>query len=370
MKRSHGHLLFHLVSLLLLLALLVGCGAAAQPTATPAPADDPATAQQPADPTGGAPAPTAASAPGQPAPAAAPTATAAPPPATDPTANPTPPPSASTAPDPATTAPTAAPLPPSTGPLVKNRLVTYYGHPYSDKMGVLGEFSDPQQMVDKLKEQAAAYTAADPARPAIPTIELIASVAQGSPGANGLWLFRTPPDVIEQYAQLAEQNNCLLLLDVQMGYDTVAHEVQSLLPYLRRPYVHLAIDPEFHVKPGQVPGEEFGSVTAADVNGAAATLADLVVRYNIPDKVLVIHQFRYDMLPDKQNIKPIPHIQMVVVMDGWGTPEAKLANYKAFIHDQPIQYGGLKIFYRQDTPLLTPEEVLKLDPTPLVVIYQ
>ncbi|MGN6360051.1 MAG: hypothetical protein ACTHNK_06645 [Thermomicrobiales bacterium] len=367
MRRHYGHLLFHLVSLLVLLAILVGCGSAARPTATPAPADDPATAQPAANPPTGAPAPTAAAS-GQPAPPAAPTMTA-PPPATDPTAKPTPPPGAGAAPNPPTNAPTAD-LPPSNGPLVKNRLVTYYGHPYSDKMGVLGEFDDPQQMVDKLKEQAAAYTAADPSRPAIPTIELIASVAQGSPGPNNLWLYRTPPDVIEQYAQLAEKNNCLLLLDVQMGYDTVAHEVQALLPYLRRPYVHLAIDPEFHVKPGQVPGEEFGSVSAADINGAAATLADLVVRYNIPDKVLVIHQFRDDMLPDKQNIKPIPHIQMVIVMDGWGTPDAKLTNYKAFIHDQPIQYGGIKIFYRQDTPLLTPEQVVQLDPAPLVVIYQ
>ncbi|MGN6758527.1 MAG: hypothetical protein ACTHMJ_19295 [Thermomicrobiales bacterium] len=367
MRRHYGHLLFHLVSLLVLRAILVGCGSAARPTATPAPADDPATAQPAANPPTGAPAPTAAAS-GQPAPPAAPTMTA-PPPATDPTAKPTPPPGAGAAPNPPTNAPTAD-LPPSNGPLVKNRLVTYYGHPYSDKMGVLGEFDDPQQMVDKLKEQAAAYTAADPSRPAIPTIELIASVAQGSPGPNNLWLYRTPPDVIEQYAQLAEKNNCLLLLDVQMGYDTVAHEVQALLPYLRRPYVHLAIDPEFHVKPGQVPGEEFGSVSAADINGAAATLADLVVRYNIPDKVLVIHQFRDDMLPDKQNIKPIPHIQMVIVMDGWGTPDAKLTNYKAFIHDQPIQYGGIKIFYRQDTPLLTPEQVVQLDPAPLVVIYQ
>ncbi|MGN6562648.1 MAG: hypothetical protein ACTHMU_08300 [Thermomicrobiales bacterium] len=367
MRRHYGHLLFHLVSLLVLLAILVGCGSAARPTATPAPADDPATTQPAANPPTGVPAPTTAAS-GQPAPPAAPTMTA-PPPATDPTAKPTPPPGAGAAPNPPTNAPTAD-LPPSNGPLVKNRLVTYYGHPYSDKMGVLGEFDDPQQMVDKLKEQAAAYTAADPSRPAIPTIELIASVAQGSPGPNNLWLYRTPPDVIEQYAQLAEKNNCLLLLDVQMGYDTVAHEVQALLPYLRRPYVHLAIDPEFHVKPGQVPGEEFGSVSAADINGAAATLADLVVRYNIPDKVLVIHQFRDDMLPDKQNIKPIPHIQMVIVMDGWGTPDAKLTNYKAFIHDQPIQYGGIKIFYRQDTPLLTPEQVVQLDPAPLVVIYQ
>lgn len=255
------------------------------------------------------------------------------------------------------------------GPLKKYRLVTYYGHPFSDRMGILGEYP-PDVMMAKLKEQTAAYTAADPTRPALCTIELIASVAQGTPGKDGLYLLRTPTDVIEQYSQLAERNGCLLMLDIQMGYDTVVNEVNALLPFLQRPHVQLAIDPEFRMKPGQIPGEEFGTLSAAEIADAGKILAGVVTRFNIPDKVLVVHQFRASMLPDKALIQPMDHIELVVVMDGWGAPPAKIGNYGAFVRDQLIQYGGIKIFYRQDDPLLTPEEVIKLDPSPVVIIYQ
>lgn len=255
------------------------------------------------------------------------------------------------------------------GPLKKYRLVTYYGHPFSDRMGILGEYP-PDVMMAKLKEQTAAYTAADPSRPALCTVELIASVAQASPGKDGLYLLRTPTDVIEQYSQLAQSNGCLLLLDIQIGHDTVANEINALLPFLQRPHVQLAIDPEFRMKPGQVPGDEFGTLSAAEIAEAGKLLADIVTRFNIPDKVLVIHQFRASMLPDKALIQPMEHVELVVVMDGWGAPAAKLGNYVAFVRDELIQYGGIKIFYRQDDPLLTPEEVIKLDPSPVIIIYQ
>ena len=225
-------------------------------------------------------------------------------------------------------------------------------------------------MIAKLKAQAAAYHTADPSRPAIPTIELIASVASDTPGADGLYLNPTRMDLIEQYARIAQQNGCLLLLDIQLGYDTVAHEVTRLTPILKQPQVHLAIDPEFHVKHGEVPGQEFGSVTAAEVMGAAKMLQDIVTQNGLTDKVLVIHQFRDDMLPDKANITPVPHVQMVTVMDGFGAPGAKSGNYGTFVRDQLIQYGGIKLFYKQDKPLMAPADIVALDPSPLVVIYQ
>jgi hypothetical protein len=259
--------------------------------------------------------------------------------------------------------------PVTTSALATHRLITFYGHPYDDRMGVLGEY-DPLVAIQKLKEQTAAYTAADPSRPGLCTVELIASVAQGSPGKDGLYLARTPTAEIEKWAQLTQQQGCLLMLDIQMGYDTVDNDVKAILPFLQRPHVHLAIDPEFHVARGQIPGESFGSLTAAEVAGAMKTLQGLVKQYNLPDKILVLHQFRYDMLPDKGNIKPMPNIDLVVMMDGWGSPEAKIANYTAFVHDEPIQYGGIKLFYKQDDPLLTPAEVIQLDPSPLVIIYQ
>ena len=85
----------------------------------------------------------------------------------------------------------------SDGPLKENRIVAYYGTPQSEYMGVLGG-SDPETMMAQLKEQAAAYSAVDPSRPAIPTVELIASVAQGDPSPDGIYLSRMPHETIER----------------------------------------------------------------------------------------------------------------------------------------------------------------------------
>ncbi len=351
----------HALLLVLLVGLLVACGTpvtsrptevtvADNPEASAAPVEVPTEAPPAQDPTA---APTTA--PTVPMTVVSPIAVV------PPTAPPT------VAPRPPTAAPPARPV--TTSALATQRLVTFYGHPYDNRMGVLGEY-DPAVVIQKLKEQTAAYTAADPSRPGLCTVELIASVAQGSPGKDGLYLARTPTAEIEKWAQLTQQQGCLLLLDIQMGYDSVDNDIKAILPFLQRPHVHLAIDPEFHVARGKIPGESFGSVSSTEVAGAMKTLQGLVQQYNLPDKILVLHQFRDDMLPDKANIKPMANVDLVVMMDGWGLPQAKIANYGAFIRDEPIQYGGIKLFYKQDDPLLTPAAVIQLDPSPLVIIYQ
>ena len=100
----------------------------------------------------------------------------------------------------------------------------------------------PEAMMEQLIQQTAAYSAADPARPAVPTIELIASTAQRDSGEDGTYLNRLPAEEIEEYARLAEKHRALLLLDVQLGQSTIAGEIETLRPFLERPYVHLAID--------------------------------------------------------------------------------------------------------------------------------
>ena len=256
------------------------------------------------------------------------------------------------------------------GPLTEHRLVSYYGHPLSGAMGVLGQL-EPEAMVEQLKEQAEAYTEIDPERPAIPTIELIASVAQPTPGPDGLYLNRTSTEIIEQYARLARENGCLLLLDVQIGYSTIADEIEVLRPFLEREHVHLAIDPEYDMSPGEIPGQQFGSSSGEEIMGAARMLSDLVEREDLPPKVLVVHQFRYDMITNKRVLEPVPNVETVIHADGFGTPREKIKKYNLLVRDQPVQYGGFKLFYDQDTNLLSPEEVLEvLEPNPAVVSYQ
>ena len=258
---------------------------------------------------------------------------------------------------------------PSNGPLKNNRLVAYYGNPLSGYMGVLGE-TDPQTMMANLKKQTAAYSELDPERPAIPTIELIASTASREPGEFGLYINQLPTELIEQYAQLAEDNGALLLLDVQLGLATIEEEIEILRPFLERPYVHLAIDTEYSVEPGQIPGVDLGNVDGTEIAPAIQTLDAIVRENNLPPKMLLVHQFETGIVTSKELIQPTENVEVVLHADGFGGPEAKLTKYNLLVRDEATQYGGFKLFYTQDAPLLSPQQVLQLDPAPAVVTYQ
>src|SRR5690625_2997365 len=257
----------------------------------------------------------------------------------------------------------------SDGPLKDHRLVAFYGTPLSENMGILGEYS-PEEMMEKLKEQTEAYSKADPKRPAVPTIELIATVAQRTPGPEGLYVSKPKTEIIETYAKLAEENDALLLLDIQLGQGTVMDEVKAIEPYLKLPYVHLAIDTEYSVEEGQIPGEDLGEVDGKDVQEAVEYVDKMVQENDLPDKMVLVHQFGNDIVTNKDKIKPTEHVQVPLNYDGFGDPDIKISAYGKLVRDQPIQYGGFKLFYDNDDPLLTPEEVLQLDPAPAIVNYQ
>lgn len=257
----------------------------------------------------------------------------------------------------------------SDGPLGENRIVAYYGTPMSELMGILGE-SEPEVMMEQLIEQTQAYSDADPERPAVPMIEFIASIAQRDPGPEGLYVGQTDPEVIEEYVRLAEENDALLMLDVQLGRATIMDEIAILEDFLKEPHVHLAIDTEYSIDEGQVPGVDLGTVDGAEIQEAVEYLDEMVERESIPDKLLMIHQFDGGIVTSKDLIEPTANVQVALHADGFGTPEAKFSKYGSLVRDEPIQYGGFKVFYQQDTPVLEPEQVLALDPAPAIVTYQ
>jgi len=257
----------------------------------------------------------------------------------------------------------------SDGPLREHRLVAYYGTPLSDQMGVLGEHP-PEEVMELLAGQAAAYSAADPGRPAVPTIELIASIAQREPGADGLYVSRTDPGVIRDYARLAREHGALLMLDVQLGRASVMEEVRALREFLELPHVHLAIDTEYSVEPGEVPGVDLGSVDGSEIDRAVRYLDRIVEEEGIPDKVLLVHEFQGGIVTNKDAIRPTDDVEVVLHADGFGLARHKFTKYRALVRGQPVQYGGFKVFYNLDEPVLEPEQVLMLDPAPAVVTYQ
>jgi hypothetical protein len=264
-----------------------------------------------------------------------------------------------------------------------HRIVAFYGNPMSKRMGILGELP-PDQMLARFDKEIAAWRRADPSTPVMPALHLIAVVAQGAPGRDGKYRMRMTDSLIEMVSSWAAKRNALLFLDVQVGKSTVQEEVPRLIPFLKRPNVHLAIDPEFSMKPrmdrrqGAVvtakPGARIGTMSSDDVNYAIGLLSDLVKQNNLPPKVLVVHRFTHDMLTGASKIRLDPRVQVVIDMDGWGQPWLKYDSYRAYVEAEPVQFTGFKLFYHNDTkkgdPLLTPGEVLLLNPKPLYIQYQ
>ena len=270
----------------------------------------------------------------------------------------------------ATGAPLQLAAPPVSGPLLPDyRIVSYYGHPHDPAMGVVGEHA-MEDLATLLKAEAANYAAADPTKPVIPAFELIATVAQRVPGADGTYILDTDKKTLISYIDYAAANGMLVILDLQVGRGTVANEIEKVRDLLARPNVHLAIDPEFAVAEGEIPGEYIGSVTAESIAYAQQVLAEIAATNDIPPKILIVHQFREDMISGKEQLAPYPGVQLVIDADGYGAPELKTAVYNFLVRDEPVEFAGVKLFYRQDVPVMSAQEILALVPSPNVIIYQ
>ena len=254
------------------------------------------------------------------------------------------------------------------------RIIAYYGNFYSKGMGVLGEYPK-EEMIKKLQAEVTKWNEADPTTPVIPAIDYIASTAQEGPGKQGLYMLRMPDSEIDHALDIAHEINGIVILDVQVGLSNLQKELPLLEKYLIMPDVHLAIDPEFSMKTGARPGTVVGTYDAVDINYAINYLSKLVQENNLRPKVLIVHRFTQKMVTNYKAITPTPEVQVVMDMDGWGSPAKKINTYNTFITTEPVQFTGFKLFYKNDlkvpsTRLLTPGELLKLQPIPSFIQFQ
>lgn len=259
------------------------------------------------------------------------------------------------------------------GLLPAYRLLTYYGFPTNPYMGILGEYGvdgDLDGLRTALLEQAVGYEAADPTRPVLPGFEVIASVAQAEPMSDGSFLVHTDAELVRQYVDYTAEHGMPLVLDYQFGRTSIEDELAAAEEWMAYPHVHLALDPEFKMRSGELPGVDIGQITGAEVSLAQEWLADFCARNELPPKVLIVHQFHYSMIEDKETIAPVQGVQLVIDMDGHGPPWMKADSYEVVVTQQPIEFHGMKLFYPFDDPLMTPAEVLAFSPPPDVVIYQ
>ena len=255
-----------------------------------------------------------------------------------------------------------------------NRIVAYYGNYYSKAMGALGEY-EPEVMLGMLMKEVEKWQLADPATPVIPALNYIAVSAQGSAGEDGMYRLRMPDAHIEKTVGLANEVQGIVFLEVQVGLSSIPEEVTALDKWLARPNVHLALDPEFSMKTKKKPGSVIGTVDATDVNWAIEHLSQIVRDNNLPPKLLIVHRFTEKMVTNYQDIVPTPEVQVIVVMDGWGTPELKERVYDHVITDEPVQFTGIKLFYKNDlkapsSGLMPTSQILRLMPIPSYIQYQ
>ena len=259
---------------------------------------------------------------------------------------------------------------PATSVFRNCQVIAFYGLPGVPGLGVLGQYPDSPALAAGLKAQAAAYDDVNGGRAVVGALHVIAAVAQAESGPDGDYLERIPGALIQQLIAFAEDHDFLVILDLQVGWSSVAEEVEAVLPYLANPRVHLALDPEWTMSGGYRPGQVIGSMDASQINTAQAMLNDLVVANRLPTKMLIIHQFTPGMITNKREIADVAGVDLVIDIDGFGYAAAKVSEYEAFVEADAMEHGGMKLFYEQDIDLMSPASVSALVPQPDVVIYQ
>ncbi|MDR2841619.1 MAG: hypothetical protein LBV52_00270 [Spirochaetaceae bacterium] len=257
--------------------------------------------------------------------------------------------------------------------LLNNDILAFYGHPIAKNMGILGRYSK-EELEKKLTELAKEYKAESGGKNIQKAFYIIYGTVQ--PGGRILTIDDIQKDLLKEWIEFAQKNDTLVFIDHQIGkYDPI-ESLKTMFPYLQYPNVHLALDPEWRTTK---PMEEFGGVSAEEINAAQQAMEDYITENNITgERMLVIHQFREVMIKDRKDVRSdFKNIRLIHCMDGVGTPNQKRETYRFNALATNIPIKAFKLFYDfklpgvlVDSPLLTPKEVYLLEPRPYIIMYQ
>ncbi len=250
------------------------------------------------------------------------------------------------------------------------RLVALYGHPGSSALGVLGE-QGLSASINRAEKVAAPYRKLSHV-PVVPTFEILATVASGEPGKDGDYSTESSVRSLRPWVKRAGAHGMYVVLDLQPGRANLLDQAKLYRSLLTLPYVGLALDAEWKLQPGQQPLAQIGHVDAPEVNSVIRWLAKLTASHHLPQKLLVLHQFRLSMLRDEQDID-VSHdtLSILIHMDGNGTPALKQSTWDKVVQAAPKGvWFGFKNFYDEDHPTLTPRQTLAHKPTPVMISYQ
>jgi len=249
-------------------------------------------------------------------------------------------------------------------------LVGFCGTPGAPALGELT--GNLVKKADKLELFANKYTSG---RKVLPVFELIAVVVQAGPGPDGKYRRRVDDSVVDEYLALARRHKGILLLNIQPGQSDFLTEVKHFERYLREPDVGVALDPEWAMKPGQLPGKFYGRTTGAAINEVGMYLAGLIVTLHLPEKALVFHQVNGYVVKDEPTLAASPGVVVIKSVDGLGPKGAKRTTYAYLMGIMtPGVHPGFKLFFDEDqrggSVIMTPDEVFALTPRPEYVMYE
>jgi len=250
------------------------------------------------------------------------------------------------------------------------RLVALYGHPGAPDLGVLGA-QDLPAGIARAQKLAASYASLSDV-PVVPTFEIIATTASSEAGEDGDYSSESTVASLRPWVEQAAAAGMYVVLDLQPGRADFLSQARRYTDLLRLPGVGLALDAEWHLEPGQKPLQQIGGVDTADINAVTAWLAGLTATAHLPQKLLVLHQFQLSMIRHEPDLDTShPEIQLLIHMDGNGSPALKDATWRSVTAAAPPGMPfGWKNFYREDTPMLTPDQTLAHHPAPLMISYQ
>jgi hypothetical protein len=270
----------------------------------------------------------------------------------------------------------------------QNRLLMYYilndyGASISPPLGA----DNDAGFVAKMNQISDQYNKADPKHPVVGSIDLVDPVADGVPGPDKLYRHYRNTDDIDHFLKLARDNKQLFFFDTQVGWDTQQNVFEHFRPYLEQPDVNLALDPEWEMRPGVVPGQDRGRTVASTIQWVVDQLSEMVINKHLPNKILIVHKFFPDeqwenpFKPDPKdawsNVQPRPGVTLIICIDGQGAPQNKIDKYNVFAKGEK-NLLGFKIFIQIpcsqyqycEEPVMTPQQVLNLKPAPMMVQYQ
>ena len=249
-------------------------------------------------------------------------------------------------------------------------MVALYGSTEGPALGVLGE-QDLPASIERARATAAPYEALVDT-PVVPAFEIIVTVASSVAGPDGNYSTEQSVEDVRPWVEAAGEAGLYVVLDLQPGRTDFVTQAEQYRPLLELPYVGLELDPEWRLRPDQVHLQQIGQVGIDEVNEVVTWLADLTRANDLPQKLLVLHQFQVRMIPERERLDTSrEELALMVHVDGQGSQPAKQDTWRTLRQTEPDEVAwGWKNFYDEDVPMLTPEETVAVEPRPDLISYQ